>query len=308
MFNPTQKFSIKYYSQAIKERGSKTCGFVGLTTFPNTSTCAISNAAYLSHSLYFWSISKEFPDQPVAWGVTANLLMRRTKVRFRTEFPKTGGGEDIAYCIDSQVECGLPLWSAVQARAVHPWWEMGSFKVAFRFFKWALGDGLLLQTFPHMTCRVMPNVEEMTFFWAILVPLVVVPLGFVACVQAVAVLAWFWIVDVCADVCLAMTTNLHVLPNLAGRARLKAAFESTFVKATVEFGHLWTQVRRLKVLSLCRRFDWFLHLLPHETKKQQQQALVRFMWFTIPVIAFCCRSWVVIMTFLICAFLMQSVH
>ena len=300
---------LYYYSQAIKSRGLKTCGFVGLTSFPETTSSKISNAAYLSHSLFFWSISKEFPDQPVPWGVTANLLMRRTKVRFRTEFPKTGGGEDIAFCIDSQEECDLPLWSAVEARAIHPWWDMGSFKVAIRFYKWALGDGLLLQIYPHLTYRVMPNVEEMTFFWALLAPLCLY-LGFAASLRALAMLVWFWIVDICADVCVLMTANRHVMPNLAGRRRLKAAFESTLVKATIEFGHLWTQVRRLKVLNLCQRFDWFVNLLPHETKKQQQQAFIRFMWFTLPLIVFYCHSqvWVLIVPFVICAILMQSIN
>lgn len=280
---------LYHYSQAIKHRGLKTCGFVGLTGFPDSSSSKISNAAYLSHSLFFWSISKEFPDQPVAWGVTANLLMRRTKVRFRTEFPKTGGGEDVAFCIDSREECGLSLWSAVKARAIHPWWDMGSFKVAIRFYKWALGDGLLLQIYPHLTYRVMPNVEEMTFFWGLFAPLCL-HLCFAACLRALAMLVWFWIVDIGTEVCLLMTINRHVMPTLAGRRRLEAAFQSTLVKATVEFGHLWTQVRRLKVFNLCQRFDWFVDLLPHESKKQQQQAFVRFMWFTAPLV-FYYLSW-----------------
>lgn len=154
----------------------------------------------------------------------------------------------------------------------------------------------------------MPNVEEMTLLWAILAAPAVLFLHFGFFAVCLPVLVWFWLVDVCGDVCLVMTTNRHaVLPHLAGRRRLQAAFESTLVKAAVEFGHLWTQVRRLKVLNLCRRFDWFVNLRPHETKKQQQQALLRFMWFTMPVIAFYFHSWLLVVFLVTCAFLMQSV-
>ncbi len=116
---------LHHYAHSIKTHGSRTCGFVGLTSFPRSDSAKIANAAYLSHILYFWSISERFPEQAVGWGVTANLLMRRTDVRFCTDFPKTGGGEDVAFCLDCQERCSLPLWSAANTRATHPWWDNG---------------------------------------------------------------------------------------------------------------------------------------------------------------------------------------
>jgi glycosyltransferase involved in cell wall biosynthesis len=80
---------LHQYALSIKTHGSRTCGFVGLTSFPRSDSGKIANAAYMSHILYFWSISERFPEQAVGWGVTANLPMRRTDVRFRTDFPKT---------------------------------------------------------------------------------------------------------------------------------------------------------------------------------------------------------------------------
>ena len=37
----------------------------------------------------------------VPWAVTANLAVRNTAERFDLRFPKTGGGEDIDWCIRS---------------------------------------------------------------------------------------------------------------------------------------------------------------------------------------------------------------
>lgn len=40
------------------------------------------------------------PYQVVPWAVTANVTMVNTAQQFDLRFPKTGGGEDIHYCLE----------------------------------------------------------------------------------------------------------------------------------------------------------------------------------------------------------------
>ena len=78
------------------------------------------------------------------WGVTANLLIRRSSVRFSSLYPKTGGGEDIAFCLDT-LASGVTTGAIVAAPALcasHPWWDDGRF-TSLRFWRWACGDGIL---------------------------------------------------------------------------------------------------------------------------------------------------------------------
>ena len=87
------------------------------------------------------------------WGVTANLLIPTSSVRFSPLYPKTGGGEDIAYCLDTLAaggSCGQ-LLAAPALCATHPWWDDGRLS-SVRFWRWACGDGIL-----QVRCRLSPR-------------------------------------------------------------------------------------------------------------------------------------------------------
>lgn len=79
-------------------------GLVGLSKLPPPSTPRTS-ALHVAGVAFFWSIAAHLgAHTEVLWGVTANLLVRRTKgVKFDLGYPKTGGGEDVAFCLDLQV-------------------------------------------------------------------------------------------------------------------------------------------------------------------------------------------------------------
>lgn len=76
-------------------------GFVANTYFPIASTI-FTNAVHLAGVTYFWDIAAKMPqnESDMPWGVTANLIARRVQdgVEFDSQFPKTGGGEDIDFC------------------------------------------------------------------------------------------------------------------------------------------------------------------------------------------------------------------
>ncbi len=159
-----------------------------------------------------------------------------------------------------------------------------------RFFKWAKGDGLLLDMYPQFTYRTLPNVNELTLLWVLLIALIccnshsqtILPLK-----PALATLIWIWVVDIVADLySLLIGPDCSSYPHITGfKTRFTGALASTILKAAVEFGHLWIQVWRLKIHNLCKRFDWFVNLSPNEKRKQQIRSCIRFTGYIMPILA-----------------------
>ena len=237
------------YCARIKEDGGNAGGFVGVTGFPDVTT-TMQAAVLRSGIMYFWGIANAMSSPP--WGVTANLCLRRTGCRFHTDFIKTGGGEDIAICLDTVAETGLPLLAAPKASAFHPWWDNGTFK-AYRFYLWTQGDGLLIDKYPHLAYYTFPNVIEWSLFSACCgVQSVLFGMGSQQWLPLF--LTWLWVVEMGFDLYRTVTKNTQSpLPG----GTLKCALCTTWVRNHVEFGHLWVQLKRGRLRNLCRRFDWF---------------------------------------------------
>ncbi|CAN0284858.1 unnamed protein product, partial [Ectocarpus sp. 12 AP-2014] len=143
------------------------CGFIGMTKFPPAET-PLLRAVALSDVTYMYGISGELSHP--AWGVTANLLVRfswpgkrRVITKFGDQFPKTGGGEDVDFCL-RRVHTGGAFLPAPEAIVIHPWWPGGRFKTyrqgRARFFRWSFGDGQLMDLHPQFSYRSYPNVAE----------------------------------------------------------------------------------------------------------------------------------------------------
>ncbi|CAM9286603.1 unnamed protein product [Ectocarpus fasciculatus] len=153
------------------------CGFIGMTKFPPAET-PLHRAVALSDVTYMYGISGELSHP--AWGVTANLLVRfswpgrrRVITKFGDQFPKTGGGEDVDFCLSHAKDTGGGFLPAPEAVVVHPWWPGGRFKTyrqgrvlspplvcELRFFRWSFGDGQLMDLHPQFSYRSYPNVAE----------------------------------------------------------------------------------------------------------------------------------------------------
>lgn len=113
--------------------------------------------------------------------MTANMAVRNTAERFDLRFPKTGGGEDIDFCIrayssgssgsggrssSSSSSSSGPMQRVVSvpdAAARHPWWNGGrhSWRLYRRVYGWALGDGQLLVMYPRYTYWAAPSATEL---------------------------------------------------------------------------------------------------------------------------------------------------
>lgn len=117
---------IEYYNK-IKENDN-VAGYVGFSELTYNHSIA-TNGVHFAQSSFFWHIAK-FCDEnniPVSWGVTANIIFKWIPgVEFDLDFPKTGGGEDIQFCIELKDKLGLELRPAPKAKVTHPWWGDGN--------------------------------------------------------------------------------------------------------------------------------------------------------------------------------------
>lgn len=159
---PDEDLLVRYGSKLL-EIDDTVCGLIGLVRFPRTPDMPLRHAAVLMSYLTFMfeiAESKIYKTGP-AWGVTANILFRRTHIRFDSVYAKTGGGEDVDYSLRVTKACdGGELLSLPEARVVHPFWPGSAFALSYHFYNWAIGDGALFRRFPQHCYWSWPNLPE----------------------------------------------------------------------------------------------------------------------------------------------------
>ena len=268
---PDEKI-VKFYAEAILTNPEKD-GFVGksiLTKGFKRST----DAVHMAQTSFFWTICDHFKHVP--WGVTANLLVKRhNDLKFGLDFPKTGGGEDIDFCLKLEK---WPLVSVPEAVVTHPWWNDGKRLAMWkRFFKWAKGDGLLINKHPQHTFRTLPNVWE----WTALTSVSSIMLGKNS-FQYIPVL---WCADFASG---ALWSYYHTdnCPYLEGFERALIALESNFSRNASEFGHIVRHLSDGRLDNLTKRFDWFCGLYPEAVNYEKNRAYFHNAGFLSSLLAF----------------------
>lgn len=244
-------------------------GFVGNTQFPVAST-VFTAAIHVAGVTYFWDIATKIPDD-IPWGVTANLIARRRDdgVLFDLAFPKTGGGEDIDYCLKKRKKSieagGGGFYAAPRVGVTHPWWSGGQ-RSYWRFYLWSKGDGGLIKKYPELSyADIAPNSAE-----ALLLSAVVVFAGiawFVVTRKSGVMVCGVWaaISVIAANVLHDMYRHLWrdagrlVGLNIAlqGPYWIFAVLESTLIRVWSEIGRTVGLLERGEVTLIGRRFDWF---------------------------------------------------
>lgn len=303
--------TLEEYAAAIKALGTQACGFVGPTRFP-PPTNLLCAAVHASHLTYFWGLPANSPmtagegHPSVPWGVTANLVLRRTRgLRFDPVFPRTGGGEDIAACLDVQRELALPLLCAPKVDVTHPWWDGGRFS-SWRFFAWTQGDGLLMDMYPQHRYRCPPNAVEATA----IVLLACVVHSFIAASAGKAVLppTWWlasaaaiWAVEFAADGYTTLTDASAPRGAWAKATsstavgfwlrRVATSALATVFKNHVELGHLWVQLKRARWANVCARFDWHCGQFAPAVGIERRRVWARLFWTVALIGAFSAWSY-----------------
>lgn len=151
---------LQVYAKSIEEKGGEVPGFVGITRLPETVS-SFTKGIVASDILTFFDLAEHRDNMP--WGVTANLLIRRDAIgnhRFKSIFPKSGGGEDIDFCLEIVNSFGKNFSTEPNAVVHHPWWN-NSFRTYRRFFRWAYGDSNLPALHPKHRWRNLPNTAEL---------------------------------------------------------------------------------------------------------------------------------------------------
>jgi len=151
---------LHVYAKSIENKGSKVPGFVGITRLPETVS-SFTRGIVASDILTFFDLAEHRDHMP--WGITANLLVRRDAIgdhRFKPLFPKSGGGEDIDFCLEIVNSFGKGFSTEPNAVVHHPWWN-NSDRTYRRFFRWAYGDSNLPALHPQHRWRNLPNTAEL---------------------------------------------------------------------------------------------------------------------------------------------------
>lgn len=263
--------AIQQHSRTSTSAGCKAVvGFIGRTVFPDQPKLQYCNAVNLSIVNYFYDIAARMEEPP--WGVTANLLVRRDgETFFDTDFVKTGGGEDIDYCIKLRKNwqarhCrggDAVFKSAPQVIVTHPWWDNASRSYS-QFYRWGRSDGQLIDKHPELTYRAPPGLWETIIGTWTFHLFALLFMGHASWnwffQRAVVTTIVLWIADVAVDVWLLMLFETWCTPKVKGIRRVFGAIEGNIVKNSIEWGHVWGHIRRgtflFKNWNICRRFDW----------------------------------------------------
>eukprot|EP00179_Madagascaria_erythrocladioides_P007590 CAMPEP_0198324240 /NCGR_PEP_ID=MMETSP1450-20131203/12307_1 /TAXON_ID=753684 ORGANISM="Madagascaria erythrocladiodes, Strain CCMP3234" /NCGR_SAMPLE_ID=MMETSP1450 /ASSEMBLY_ACC=CAM_ASM_001115 /LENGTH=88 /DNA_ID=CAMNT_0044028021 /DNA_START=31 /DNA_END=294 /DNA_ORIENTATION=+ len=80
-------------------------------------------AVLMSYLTFAFEVARHEKYAKPAWGVTANLLMRRSEVRFDEAYARTGGGEDVDFCLRSSERVGMSLKACPSAEVCHDFWH-----------------------------------------------------------------------------------------------------------------------------------------------------------------------------------------
>lgn len=245
---------LQAYVDCIERDGHRYAGFVGTTELP-VSRNILHEGTRMSDITFFFNLPEWLGDE-VPWGVTANLLIKRTSaVNFDKIFAKTGGGEDLDFCVRQTRHVKLPLGRARKAVVVHEWWDDASTRRYVRhFWKWTTGDGYLFDTQPDLVYWNFPNVVEWSF-----VAMFFFPFAPVSCLLVIGKL---WLVEVCCETIRALRGPESA--HLPAPRRFAAALVSCVIKNVVDCGHAAFHIRRGHLLRLTFRFDWFCGLAKHQ--------------------------------------------
>lgn len=237
---------LHHYMHAIT-RWPDEIGFIGLVKLPPPPT-AFARALLVNGSMMIFGIAEE--AEAFAWGATANTMVKRAAVgtvRFSTDYPKSGGGEDVDFFLNIRDNNRSRDYKTLKEAVVyHPWWGGGkaSFKRPFRY---GIGNSYLGQFIPKYRYYDFPNTPEALFLLMLALP-------------AVALFAPAYLVvwgQLFMGIALA-----EVPATLFQAAKRKASLDAAvayylvFLKLAYETGLLWGNIARFRFAGIGARFEY----------------------------------------------------
>lgn len=273
---------LEQYGRKLQEIDDTVVGLIGLVQFPRSPTLPLKHAAVLmSYLTFMFEIAKQDLYTSPAWGVTANILFRRTRVRFDLTYAKTGGGEDVDFSLRVTEESnGGKLLTVPEACVVHPFWPGSVLTLCSHFFNWAVGDGGLLQRFPEYCYWSFPNLPETL--------LLVSPL----CLwfgpwNLFKIIPSFLAADFVVDFINRAEYQHRCSLLQERRSRLFYFFAHILANLYVvvlECGRLWGHVTRKDGYAwsvMCHRFDWHCGRLANAPRNFRKREAFKFGLFVV---------------------------
>ena len=237
---------LAVYAEAIWERGNKVPGFVGITRFPKP-TNSFTAGVVASDILTFFDLAEH--KEEMSWGITANLMVKRNALaehRFRSCFPKDGGGEDIDICLEIVNSYGAKFATEPKAIVHHPWWDDGKRRYR-RFSRWAYGDSQLPNLHPQYRWRNYPNTAEsllLLFFASIPMAVILEDPVWTLLGLGIGLVIGDWIVEF-----MRLCTAKSIFSPLI-------AIESSCVRFSNDLGRVKAVIESLKPWRITERFDY----------------------------------------------------
>lgn len=286
---------LEQYGSKLMEINEQVVGLVGLVRFPRAPDIPLRHAAVLmSYLTFMFEIAERSDMYNPAWGVTANILFRRTKIRFDLIYAKTGGGEDVDYALRVTEACGGGTLLAVpEAQVVHPFWPGSVFTLATHFYNWAIGDGALFRRFPQHCYWSFPNLPETL--------LISLPICFLAQLRLGHYLQFVISTlgaDVLVDFILGDYSHRISVVQGIGKDKVTAKRSHLFYFAAhvlanvyvvgLECGRLRGHIVRFDLgYGVFRRFDWHVGRLdaaPKNFRKREAQKFILFVAILIHLV------------------------
>ncbi len=263
---------IFQYTKAAKKYSNPYQGFIGVTRFPKPIN-SFTKGVISSDILTFFSLAEFYEE--MAWGVTANLMVRRNAIgshRFLTIFPKFGGGEDIDICLNVMLQFIHKFRTISKATVNHPWWS-DRFVAYKRFFRWAYGDSQLPKLHPEFKYSNFPNIIETIFLGMIIAA---VFFFFTKSTIFIPLLIGIIFGEIMGEWIKLFSTKKEI--------SVLNAIESTMIRAFNDFGRLAGNLSRKHVSGFFERFDYFCN--GKHIHSERKWALIKFNFYIIFTIIF----------------------
>jgi hypothetical protein len=208
-------------------------------------------------------------------------------MHFDTNYAKSGGGEDVDFCLRTLAESKGHFLSVKEAFVDHDYWKGGVLSLFRHFFNWAIGDGLLFSRFPQHTYCSYWNVSEILLLvWLPISAAVVINVPSAAPILLCGV---FGMVAVDAAVDMTNFCEFNHRRRLLGDFVFSEAHYMTahilanIYVAVLELGRLCGHVKRGELAKhVGRRFDWHCGRLPNSSGQVVKKERMKF-WLFIAV-------------------------
>lgn len=258
---------IFQYIKATKNYSNPYQGFVGVTKFPKPIN-SFTKGVISSDILTFFSLAKSYEE--MAWGVTANLMVRRNAIvpyRFLTIFPKFGGGEDIDICLNIMLQFNHKFKTISKATVNHPWWD-NRFVAYKRFFRWAYGDSQLPNLHPEFRYFNFPNVIESIFLGTIIATIFYF---FTKSTIHIPLLVGIIFGEILGEWIKLFFTKREI--------SILNAIESIVIRAFNDFGRIIGNLKRRRLNGFFERFDYFCD--GKHIHSERKWALLKFNFYLL---------------------------